>query len=86
MIECRVAVSQYISECDDEIAVWNPCKERCIQLAQPAKSVPGNLELPLDGGLALVIRKVCGKRPAAEELAGLARSVPSVRAEKRLGV
>ena len=38
-----------------------------------AKSVPGDLELPLDGGLALVIRKVCGKSPAAEELARLAQ-------------
>ena len=73
MIECRVAVSQYVSECDDEIALWNPCKECCIQLAQPAKSAPRNLELPLDGGLALIIGKVCRKSPAAKELSRLAQ-------------
>ena len=71
MIECRVAVSQHISERDDEIALWNPPEEGCIQLAQPAKCVPGDLELPLYCGLALVIRKVCSKSPTAEELAGL---------------
>jgi hypothetical protein len=57
----------------------------CIQLAQPAESVPRNLELPLHGGLALIIGKVCGQKATTEDFRAWrkARSAISIRASGR---
>lgn len=68
MIECGVAVSEHVSEGDDERPFGNLIKSIGVQFSKLSQGIAGNLELSLDRRLAEFVGEVALQRLASHEL------------------
>ena len=67
MIECGVAVSEHVSEGDDERSLGNLIKDTGVQLSDLSQGITGNLELSLDRRLAEFVGEVALQGLAGHE-------------------